>query len=97
MSRLKKKAAEMLDEQSAAVSFNENLDEVITAIENAKDCSADAAMFMDMLENDHFLEAPEDIRLYLSNLIDYCDSTITKIDNFKQQLTNGQKKFIINH
>lgn len=97
MSRLKKNAAELLNEEQAAKSFTENLGECIQGIDTLSDDITRARMSLQMLERDNYLGVPADVNNYLSNLYDTLEDAYEKIADFKKKIENGEIKFTNNH
>jgi len=97
MSRLKKNAAELINEEQAAKYFSDSLGECIQGIDTLSDDITRARMSLQMLERDNYLEVPTDVDNYLSNLYDTLEDAYEKIADFKKKMENGEIKFINNH
>jgi Mg2+ and Co2+ transporter CorA len=97
MSRLKKKATEMLTEREAVTSFNTNLNECLKGLTSVSDDFHMAMMFLDSLKSEHYLSIPTEIREYLSNSFDSLDDMYKQIEKFQKQLETEEIKFTNNH
>jgi len=97
VSRLKKNAAELLNEEQASKSFSENLGECIQGIDELSDTITQARMSLQMIENDNYLKLPEELDRYLSSLYDKLEDSCEKIEHFKKGLESGEIKFTNNH